>query len=179
MNGWHGQDQQFAYPFDYYFIDAVFKAFFSGTNVSVPVLVIRIADATSGWQPILKRDEDVHTLSLNGSQPIHARAVKYLFQRVPLSQVFVIVLFVVDWLLTGVVLYIAVSAYDGVPMSEGVLILPVSVILTIPALRALWVDAPGFGKSRDLRSLHEYMLTYFVSQGSSSVCPPLSSCVSF
>ncbi|TFK92070.1 hypothetical protein K466DRAFT_481434, partial [Polyporus arcularius HHB13444] len=146
VTAWHGQDQQFAYPFDTYILGTVFQAFLSGTNVSVPVLFLRISDATSSFQPILMQDADVRTLSLNGSQIIHARGVQYSFHRIALSQVLVMVLFVVNWLLTAVVLYIAVSAYDGVPMSEGVLILPVSVILTIPALRALWVDAPSFGE---------------------------------
>ena len=80
---------------------------------------------------------------------VHARGVQYSFHRLVLSQLFVMVLFVVNWLLTAVVAYIAVSAYEGLPMSEGVLILPVSVILTIPALRALWVDAPAFGEWSD------------------------------
>ncbi|RDX45544.1 hypothetical protein OH76DRAFT_945531 [Lentinus brumalis] len=145
LNSWHNQDQQFAYPFDTYTLDTVFQAFRSGTNVSVPILFLRISDATSSFQPILIQDADVRTRSINGSQIIHGRGVQYSFQRIALSQVFVVVLFVVNWLLTAVVLYIAVSAYDGVPMSDGILILPVSVILTIPALRALWVGAPSFG----------------------------------
>ncbi|RPD63853.1 hypothetical protein L227DRAFT_363874 [Lentinus tigrinus ALCF2SS1-6] len=145
VTAWHGQDQQYAYPFDTYIFGTVFQAFLSGTNVSVPFLFLRIVDATSSLQPIYIQDADVRTLSLNGSEIVHARGARYSFHRVALSQLFVMVLFIVNWLLTAVVLFIAVSAYDGLPMSEGVLILPVSVILTIPALRALWVDAPSFG----------------------------------
>ncbi len=178
VTAWHGQDQQFAYPFDTYILGTVFQAFLSGTNVSVPVLFLRISDATSSFQPILMQDADVRTLSLNGSQIIHARGVQYSFHRIALSQVFVMVLFVVNWLLTAVVLYIAVSAYDGVPMSEGVLILPVSVILTIPALRALWVDAPSFGESRSKipsRIYADILVVVSSHQVSYSVCPPLYS----
>ena len=146
VTGWHGQDQQYAYPFDTYILGTIFQAFLSGTNTSVPVLFLRIIDATSSFQPVYTLDVDVRTLSLNGSEIVHARGLQYSFHRVALSQLFVMVLFIVNWLLTAVVVYIAVSAYDGLPMSEGVLILPVSVILTIPALRALWVDAPAFGE---------------------------------
>ena len=147
VTGWYGQDQQYAYPFDTYILDTFVQARLSDTNVSVPILFLRIADATSTFQPHLNKDEDVSTLSINESPSIRAHAVQYAFNRLALSQVFVLVLFVVNWLLTAVVGYIAVSAYEGLPMSEGVLILPVSVILTIPALRALWVDAPAFGAS--------------------------------
>ncbi len=169
LNSWHNQDQQFAYPFDTYTLDTVFQAFRSGTNVSVPILFLRISDATSSFQPILIQDADVRTRSINGSQIIHGRGVQYSFQRIALSQVFVVVLFVVNWLLTAVVLYIAVSAYDGVPMSDGILILPVSVILTIPALRALWVGAPSFGESRSRipsRTLYVDMLIFVPSHRS-------------
>ena len=89
----------------------------------------------------------MRTLSINNSPITRAHAAQYAFHRLALSQLFVMVLFILNWLLTAVVAYIAVSAYEGVPMSEGVLILPLSVILTIPALRALWVDAPAFGQS--------------------------------
>ncbi|KAI0779794.1 hypothetical protein C8Q74DRAFT_1367625 [Fomes fomentarius] len=145
VTAWYGQDQQYAYPFDTYILDTFIQALTPDGNVSVPILFLRTADATNNFQPSLNKDEDVRTLSIDGSPITRAHAVQYAFHRPALSQLFVMVLFTLNWLLTAVVAYIAVSAYEGVPMSEGVLILPLSVILTIPALRALWVDAPAFG----------------------------------
>ena len=54
-------------------------------------------------------------------------------------------LLIVNWLLTGVVVWITVSAFTGVEVDESILVLPLSVVLTIPALRAMWVGAPAFG----------------------------------
>ncbi|KAI0743838.1 hypothetical protein C8Q80DRAFT_1183424 [Daedaleopsis nitida] len=146
VTAWYGQDQQYAYPFDTYELDTFFRALTPDSGIGVPILFLRIADATNSFVPALSKDADVTTLSINNSTTTRARAVQYSFHRPALSQLFVMVLFVVNWLLTAVVLYIAVSAWEGLPMSEGVLILPLSVILTIPALRALWVDAPAFGE---------------------------------
>ena len=33
----------------------------------------------------------------------------------------------------------------GLCVSEGLLVLPLGVILTVPSLRGLWVGAPAFG----------------------------------
>lgn len=174
MTAWYGQDQQYAYPFDTYILDTFIQALTPDGNVSVPILFLRIADATNNFQPSLNKDEDVRTLSIDGSPITRAHAVQYAFHRPALSQLFVMVLFTLNWLLTAVVAYIAVSAYEGVPMSEGVLILPLSVILTIPTLRALWVDAPAFGQSSmkssiTVRTLTHTTLRTRMLQGSSSV----------
>ncbi|KAH9894975.1 hypothetical protein C8Q73DRAFT_790170 [Cubamyces lactineus] len=145
VTAWYGQDQQYAYPFDTYVLDTYVQALDPATNASIPTLFMRIADATDNLEPTLRRDRAVHTASPAVGTSTAAHGVQYSFGRTVLSQLFVMVLFIVNWLLTAVVAYIAVSAFDGVPLAEGVLMLPVSVILTIPALRALWVDAPAFG----------------------------------
>ena len=145
VTAWYGQDQQYAYPFDYYTLDTYFQALSPGTNTTLPTVFVRVIDATSNFQPHLRRDAQLQSRPAADGSTNVAHGVQYYFYRVPLSQLFVMVLFVVNWLLTAVVVYISVSAWEGLPMSEGVLILPLSVILTIPALRALWVDAPAFG----------------------------------
>ncbi|EIW63013.1 uncharacterized protein TRAVEDRAFT_69173 [Trametes versicolor FP-101664 SS1] len=149
VTAWYGQDQQYAYPFDEYVLDTYFQALDPATNTSLPTLFVRIADATNNLQPQLGRigNAQIHTNKpiVDNSTATAGFGVQYVFHRTVLSQLFVVVLFVVNWLLTAVVVYIAVSAYEGLPLSEGVLFLPVSVILTIPALRALWVGAPDFG----------------------------------
>ncbi|KAI0633341.1 hypothetical protein C8Q77DRAFT_782089 [Trametes polyzona] len=145
VSAWYGQDQQYAYPFDTYVLDTYVQAIDPATNASVPILFARVVDATDNLVPKLKANTDIRTLKPVVGNATAAFGVQYTFHRTVLSQLFVTILFIVNWLLTAVVVFIAVSAYDGLPLAEGVLILPVSVILTIPALRALWVDAPAFG----------------------------------
>ena len=145
ITAWHGQDQQYAYPFDGYTLTTYFQALSPKTNVSLPTLFVRIIDATSNFQPSLYIDAQLWSpLTANGSTNI-AYGIHYYFHRITLSRVFVMLLWIVNWVLTAFVVYITVSELSGLPMSESVLILPLSVILTIPALRALWVDAPAFG----------------------------------
>ncbi|KAI0769667.1 hypothetical protein BD413DRAFT_555954 [Trametes elegans] len=145
VTAWYGQDQQYAYPFDTYVLDTFFQAIDPGTNETLPTLFVRIADATNNLQPYFMREANVRTAKPLMGESTSAYGLRYTFRRTVLSQLFVMVLFIVNWLLTIVVVWIAVSAYDGLPVAEGVLILPVSVILTIPALRALWDGAPAFG----------------------------------
>ncbi|KAH9847631.1 hypothetical protein C2E23DRAFT_863263 [Lenzites betulinus] len=145
VTAWYGQDQQYAYPFDIYYLDTYFQALDPSTNATIPTLFVRIADATNNLEPKLVHNDNIRTVKAIIGNATSAFGVQYMFHRTVLSQLFVMVLFVVNWLLTAVVVYIAVSAYDGMPLSEGVLILPLSVVLTIPALRALWVGAPAFG----------------------------------
>ena len=79
------------------------------------------------------------------SNDVIANTIEYELGRTFLSQAFVMVLFAVNWILTFAVLYIAVSAKMGMYVSEGLLVLPLGVILTVPSLRGLWVGAPAFG----------------------------------
>ena len=73
------------------------------------------------------------------------RYMKMRFRRTPLNQFFIVSMLIVNWGLTLAVLHITVCAANGHEVDESILVLPLSVILTIPALRALWIGALGFG----------------------------------
>ncbi|KAI0341745.1 hypothetical protein BDW22DRAFT_1429858 [Trametopsis cervina] len=146
ITSWNGLDQQYAYPFDTYFLDTSFIARNSDSNASLPILTLNPIDSTNNFSPYLE-DDMLTTFPITNDTvvPIQGRYMRLQFKRTVLTQVFVVTLFAVNWALTGVVLYITISANDGKDVNDSILVLPLSVIVTIPALRALWVGAPAFG----------------------------------
>lgn len=146
---WKGLDQQYSYPFETYYLSTNFIALSSDTNASLPILSLSPLDSTDSFWPALVTQ---HATVINATSagatdsPAPGRHVRIMFRRTTLTQFFVIAMLAVNWGLTLVVVYITVSAANGREVSESILVLPLSVILTIPSLRALWVDAPTLGE---------------------------------
>ncbi|EJF67385.1 hypothetical protein DICSQDRAFT_177011 [Dichomitus squalens LYAD-421 SS1] len=142
-----GQDKQFYYPFDVFFFETTAAALNPDTNVSIPIIQMTVDGATNTFVPHMRTSLMTRSPArdpITGDY-IVSHTIQYVLNRTLLTRVFVMVLFTVNWILTFAVLYIAASASTGMPVSEGLLILPLGVILTIPSLRALWVDGPAFG----------------------------------
>lgn len=121
-------------------------------NVSedIPIIRITATDLSNNFIPndqsetpitktLVTRDGSLRSLS--------GRFVNVRFDRNPTTKTFVMIIFFVNWALTIVVFHITVLSLVSrdVMVSEGVLVLPVTVILTIPALRSLFVGNPPFG----------------------------------
>jgi len=69
-------------------------------------------------------------------------------KRTNVSKSFVLVICVVNWLLTLMVIYVTmVLLFDkNLQIPDGIVVLPISVILTLTGIRALFVDSPPFGE---------------------------------
>lgn len=145
ISSWNGLDQQYAYPFDTYFLDSSVIALDSSTNESLPLLTYYPVDVTNNFSPYVL--QDLATQSASNGTITTSRFMRMTFRRTAFTQFFVMSLFIVNWALTAVVLYITLRANEGDDVGESILLLPLSVIVTIPALRALWVGAPPFGTS--------------------------------
>ena len=87
------------------------------------------------------------TTLLNGTL-VNSRFARLRLKRSNLSIVFVITIFLVNWALTVMVVYITTIALFSTEsrITDGIVVLPVTVILTLPALRALFLDSPPFGE---------------------------------
>ncbi|THG99209.1 hypothetical protein EW026_g3087 [Hermanssonia centrifuga] len=144
LYAWKGLDQQYGYPFDGYQLDTTFTAIDHETNQSLPILVLRAIDATDNFFPTLRYDSATEAEDENGAT-ILTRTMEFALARTGFAKTYVLSLFIVNWALTAVVAFITVSAGVGRPVQDSILVLPLSVIITIPALRALWDGAPAFG----------------------------------
>ena len=116
------------------------------TNASIPILNIDPVDSVDNFSPHILGRFGVNVSSpADNASLVDARYLSMRFRRILLTKFFVMTLFIVNWFLTGAVLYITIAADHGKPMDASILVLPLSVVLTIPALRALWAGAPAFG----------------------------------
>lgn len=146
LYSWKGLDQEFAYPFDGYQMEVTFLARDHDTNQALPILGARIISSTNNMNFFLRYDRATEQHNATTGETSTSRTMELALGRNGFTKAFVVTLFIVNWALTAVCAYITISALVGVTLSESIVVLPVSVILTIPALRALWIDAPGFGE---------------------------------
>ena len=77
---------------------------------------------------------------------VESRALVLTVSRSVLAQAFTVCLLLVNWALTVGTLYILLAVLmRKEKMKDAVLALPITVMLTIPTIRALFVGAPPFG----------------------------------
>lgn len=164
---WRGVDQIYAYPFDTYYLDTSIIAL-NGNNKEASLLDIIPVDSTDNFTPYILESYFIARPSpVNRHTLVNARHVRIALRRTILTQFFVMSLFLTNWALTGVVVYITICANDGVEMKNSILVLPLSVVVTIPTLRSLWIGAPGFGRFTLITSRQPVLISRL--QASSSV----------
>lgn len=147
LYAWRGLDQQYGFPFDGYQLGTTISARDSSTNASLPLLGVRPISSTNNFNPALRFDVASETRDATTNDTVASRTMEMAFTRTGFARTYVMTLFLLNWALAAVCVWITVSACCGQEVTEGILLLPISVILTIPALRALWDGAPAFGES--------------------------------
>jgi hypothetical protein len=112
----------------------------------VPILRAAAIDATNNWVPV--NTFSPAKVTFNGTETDQAIVISFRVERSVLARAFVIFLFSTNWVFALSVFYITVLAYmsDRAKIGEGIMTLPLTVIVAVPALRALFVGNPPFGK---------------------------------
>ena len=147
----HLFDQQLAAPFDDYVLNAFAFAIDKATNESVRITRFTTADPLNNFVTVSRDTETVNEFTYeteNGAVTIQAesRALEVRIHRSILAQAFTMSMLLVNWALTVGSLYITVvMLVKRERMSEAVLALPITVVLTIPVIRALFIGSPPFG----------------------------------
>ncbi|TBU23271.1 hypothetical protein BD311DRAFT_674323, partial [Dichomitus squalens] len=112
-------------------------------------LASRRQHSASAWYPY-----DVYTInSVEAVANLHddrAVYVTFSIRRCFGVKLFAITLFLTNYLLSCIMVYIAVCAHCGRSVPDTALFLPLANILLIPQLRAAMPDAPDFGVFMDL-----------------------------
>jgi hypothetical protein len=140
----HWFDQPILAPYDDYVLDVEAFVIDTATNQSLPILKLSAADPTDGFYADGQVDWDTE-VTFNGGRVL-SRHLQMRIKRTFLSKIFTILLLLVNWFLTiGCLRITLLSVVGHKEMGEGVLLLPITVILTIPALRQLYVGSPPFG----------------------------------
>ncbi|KAF8499341.1 hypothetical protein BU17DRAFT_102829 [Hysterangium stoloniferum] len=150
-------DQQYLYPFELFQLTSSAYAVNPDTNNSLAVAQMAMTDFSTNFAPF---SYDYATLSHFNGALVESRFMHLDLRRTTISIIFVMMLYTVNWALTLMVTYITVTALvsTNTTIGEGILILPVTVILTLPALRGLFVDSPPFGRLIDVLGLFMQMI---------------------
>ncbi|KAJ7489610.1 hypothetical protein B0H11DRAFT_1912621 [Mycena galericulata] len=148
-------DLQFVYPFDAYRSTNTFVAFTPSQDGStsnstfLPILNVAAVDASETFVPAWRYTllPIAHArIFFNGMETDNAYVFTLIVKRSLLAKVFTVTLFFINWLV-ACVCYITIVAWISRDRKAGqwVLAIPVTIILTIPGLRALFVGNPSFG----------------------------------
>ena len=155
-------DSGFA-PFDSYYLEIIGFAIEKATNKSVPITNFVAGEGPDNFLVLSDDDPATNIYTYDpGTGPMtvvaDSRIVDVRVTRSLIAKVFTLCLLIVNVALalgsTYVTLVVITRRGEGV--HDGVLLLPVTIILTIPALRALYVGSPQLGiftgRSQALRS---------------------------
>ena len=153
-------------PFDAYSLTVFAFVIEKATNSSTPVVAFIAPDAPDNF--VISSTEEMAMNNYtydSGTGPtvteVQSSVVFIEVARSQFARAFTMCLLLINWAFTigSIYVVLVVAIRDG-GKNDTVLLLPVTIILTIPALRELYIGSPPFGifigKSRALRSQFEY-----------------------
>jgi len=139
-------DQVYFYPFDIFYMGMNFVAINPNTtNSSLPILAIGFSGYTNNFVPSV---ENRKTTTMFNGTVVQSQYAALRLTRTTIAKVFVLFIFSVNWALTLPVVTITIIALSSkrLPITDGIVVLPITVILTITSLRTLFVESPRFGE---------------------------------
>ncbi|PPQ91792.1 hypothetical protein CVT25_000437 [Psilocybe cyanescens] len=135
-------DQLFWYPFDFYHSSSNFYALNANDNTSLPIVRAVFADPVNNFAP---QSIEAETQAVINGTLVISRETFVGLQRTVNAKLYTFLLFVVNWALTLLVAYITMLVHVGEKLGEGIIVLPLTIILTMPTIRGLFVENPSFG----------------------------------
>ena len=142
---------QGAIPFDWYGFGASILVMEKATNKSVPITAFAVIGRLDNFvassteiptQSKFTYDSGTGTTTVL----VESSVISVVVERVQLAKAFTACLFIVNWALTIGSVYITLLTLVGTgKMDPAVVLLPITLVLTIPTLRGLYVGSPPFG----------------------------------
>lgn len=138
-------------PFDVYILRTFFFAIEKATNKSVPIVTFAAGSGPNNFvlSSVEKPTNSTWTYD-SGTGPttgaVESSAIEITVKRSQLAQAFTMCLLLINSGLTACSAYVTLLVIvrkEGV--NDAIILLPVTTILTIPALRDLYVGSPPFG----------------------------------
>ena len=140
---------QYAAPFDVYYLSVVVSVVEKVTNELVPIIKVAVDSQVQNVNVISVREGVLVNLYDPGTGQIveaeshmaHIEARRSLFARA-----FTICLLVINWGLASVSAWVTMAVYfRREKPGDAVLLFPLTLAVTIPALRSLYVGSPPYG----------------------------------
>jgi hypothetical protein len=166
----HTLGLDFLYPFLNYEFTHHFMAVSNSSALSaVPILEVILVTSTDNYVPVANAGTELFTIPFEGiAEPVQVYTIKLSISLSSVARAFSIVLFAVNWGLALIVMFMTISLVveknrNNAQIPDSVLAMPVTIILTIPALRALFIGNPPFGNVLDVLGLLPQMIIVAVS----------------
>ncbi|KAF9644675.1 hypothetical protein BDM02DRAFT_3190381 [Thelephora ganbajun] len=146
----HLLDQQLTAPFDRYVLSAFVFVIDTATNQSVSITRFASADPLNHFITHFTDAPTTNKFTYDAGRgpatvDVESRALELDVRRSLRSRGFTMCMWVINWALTSGTVYITlVVLVNTEKMSDGVLALPITVILTIPTIRGLYVGTQPF-----------------------------------
>ena len=149
-------------PFDTSYVAAFAFVIEKATNTAIPIIALVAGEAPNYFDISSKAMETTSNYTYDSgtgettievpSKVIYIQATRSLFTRA-----LTICLLLVNWALTiGSIYIMLIAIFKEEGVNEAVILLPITIILTIPTLRSLYPGSPPFGiyigKPQALRS---------------------------
>ena len=138
-------------PFDAYTFTASVFVIEKATNKSVPIITFGAGGGPENvvLSSIEQRTNNAWTYD-PGTGPttvaVESRMIQILMKRTQLAQAFTVCLLLINGALTAGSVYVTLLVIvRKEAVNDGLLLLPITTVLTIPALRGLYVGSPQFG----------------------------------
>ena len=145
--------EQYKTPLDRYDFTAFVFVIDPATNFSVPVVSFEVGDTGTGdfvttfetgtsrsnftYEPPTRNTSVVVTIPSSTTYATVRRTAR--------AQALTFLMFTINWLLTLCTLIITGIVASKRVVKDGVALLPVSIILSVPAIRGLYIGTPPFG----------------------------------
>lgn len=153
-------------PFDVYVLTLFAFVVERATNRSVPIITFAVGEAPDNFvisSVETMRTKNNYTYDTRvgpATVEVESSMIDVEVKRSQLARAFTLCLLIVNWALTVGSTYVTLLAvFREGDVNEAVLLFPVTIVLTIPALRNLYVGSPPFGiyigESRALRFILE------------------------
>jgi len=151
-------DAEYSFPWETYNLATTFVAVNHKNNTVLPILRVAPVDSANDFSPAFL--DWPSTIPFNGTAEATSRSMYLFLKRTPLAKAFSVTIFAVNWLLTGLVVFVTVVAFQRSKerMPDALLLLPVTVILIVPSLCALMAGSPAFGILLDTLGLFPQMI---------------------
>lgn len=147
-----GYAEQLVVPFDSYTLRVLATAINPATNQSVRIARFAVTSPVGSFA-IISHDADatesIHNPEKERVAPrAGSRMLNIEIKRSKIARTFILSLALLDWLLVFGTVYITALVTSGnMEASNGLALLPFSMLVTIPTIRALYAESPSLSTS--------------------------------
>ena len=137
-------------------MDILFRAVDRSTGAALPIVSASLVETQTSYAKVWEWFYPLIVQANSTSPVLPAAGLSFRIGRSRSVKAFAMIILLLNWALTILVLHITVfyiihnyksSGKNAIEVPREILLLPLSVILTVPSLRSAMPDVPEFGAS--------------------------------